>query len=709
MPCAHLSDDGRMQTIKAHLLGVAALSKEFAKSFFAENEGYIIGKAHDIGKYSKEFERRLHGGPKVDHSTAGAKELQRQGDFIGALCVAGHHGGLPDLGNAADVDGGSLFARIKKAIPDYSSYKEEIDIPQHSPFVFPLKDGFESAFYTRMLYSCLTDADFLDTEAFMYGKGRDKDSFDSVLSLQKMLNEYIKRFSEPKGQLNLLRTEVLNRCISFGKSCPRGVYSLTIPTGGGKTISGLAMALNHAVTVNAERIIYVIPYVNIIEQTADIFRGIFGENNVLEHHSSAEISGYDDCEENCAKRRLRLSAENWDAPITVTTNVQFFESLYANRVSKCRKLHNIANSVIVFDEAQMIPTDYLRPCVYAIAELVKHYRCTALLCTATQPSLNPFFKEREISVSEIYNDTKKLFSALKRTTIVNAGELSTEELAEKICSENNVLAIAQTRRQAAELFDRLPEEGRFHISTLMTPTDRKRIIEEIKVRLSSGLPCRVAATSAVEAGVDLDFDTVFRAESGLDSILQAAGRCNREGKRSAKDSIVYVYKPSGKHPKLLGKNIAIFHEVERCFEDLSSPEAIKSYFDGIHNLQKEQLDKKKIVDISNNGYLGSMLPFGEISARFKLIDSDTASVFIPSDENSKELADSFYSEDFSKALFRKASAYCVNIYTNEFHKLISEGNAIQISDNFAVLTNENLYSSESGLKIYEISGDAFII
>lgn len=712
MRYAHISEDGRKQTVREHLMAVAELSGKFASSFSAAEEGHATGCAHDIGKYSDEFEKRLHGGPKVDHSTAGAKELLKLIDIPGALCVAGHHGGLPDLGSKVDVDGKSLYARVKKQIPDYSEYVNEISIPLVPPdkkIPFRQKDIFEVAFYTRMLYSCLTDADFLDTEAFMSDKSITRGNFDSIEQLKDKLTEYIKRFSRPKNSLDFLRTKVLNTCIDFGKSRPRGVYSLTVPTGGGKTVSSLAMAINHAAANGAERIIYVIPYVNIIEQTADKFREIFGEENVLEHHSAAEISDYDDCGEDPVKRRLRLSTENWDAPIIVTTNVQFFESLYGSRVSKCRKLHNIANSVIVFDEAQMIPTDYLLPCVYAIAELTKHYNCTAVLCTATQPSLNPFFAERGVSVTEIYPDTKELFSSLKRTTLINAGELSCDELAERVRSESHVLVVSQTRKQAEELFSLLPEDGRFHLSTLMTPTDRRRIISEIRERLSLGLPCRVASTSLVEAGVDLDFDIVFRAEAGLDSILQAAGRCNREGRHSVEESIVYVYKPAGNTPKLIGKNIAIFHEIERGFEDLSSPEAVKSYFDGIHNLQKDSLDKKKIIDITNCGYNGSALPFGEISSRFKLIDNDTATVFVPENSDAAAIAEEFFSGNFSRKLFRSASKYCVNIYVNEYKNLLAEGQIIEISDNFAVLINENLYSLESGLNIHEASGDAFII
>ena len=258
MRYAHISEDGRKQTVREHLTAVAELSGKFASSFSAAEEGHATGCAHDIGKCSNEFKKRLHGGPKVDHSTAGAQELLKLIDIPGALCVAGHHGGLPDLGSKVDVDGKSLYARVKKQIPDYSEYVNEISIPLVPPdkkIPFRPKDLFEVAFYTRMLYSCLTDADFLDTEAFMSDKSITRGNFDSIEQLKDKLTEYIKRFSRPKNSLDFLRTKVLNTCIDFGKSRPRGVYSLTVPTGGGKTVSSLAMAINHAAANSAERII----------------------------------------------------------------------------------------------------------------------------------------------------------------------------------------------------------------------------------------------------------------------------------------------------------------------------------------------------------------------------------------------------------------------------------------------------------------------
>lgn len=709
MHYAHISSDGRTQELTEHLENVALLAKDFASVFGAQQEGYAIGKLHDIGKFSKEFDKRLHGGAKVDHSTAGAIELFNMHDLLGAICVAGHHGGIPDLGRNSDIGGASLFARVKsKNLPDYCAFKDEIEVP--CPSNPKLADPFEIAFYIRMLYSCLTDADFLDTEAFMLNGNTERNNFDSIDVLYDKFCNYIKKFKHPKSELDFLRNDILNTCISFGKTHQNGVYSFTIPTGGGKTISSLAMALNNAIATGANHIIYVVPYTNIIEQISDEFRNIFGYKNVLEHHSSAEILNYDDCDENPTRQSLRLSTENWDAPIIVTTNVQFFESLYSNRVSRCRKLHNIANSVIIFDEAQMIPIDYLRPCVYGIAELTKHYRCTAILCTATQPSLNPYFAERNVAVSEIYPNTSMLFSKLKRTVIKSAGVLSCQELADKMSLENHILAIASTRKQAEELFQCLPAEGRFHLSTLVTPYDRRSVIAEIRHRLTSdNLPCRVAATSVVEAGVDLDFTTVFRAEAGLDSIIQAAGRCNREGKLPAEESCVYVYTPDGNVPKLLGKNIAILHEIEQRFSDISSPEAIKAYFDCIHNLQKDLLDKKGILDITAQGLNGSMLPFEEIASRFKLIESDTSTVLIPENDEAKEFAENFFSGKISKTLFRRASKYCVNVYINEFSRLIDDGNAIKISESLAILTNPNLYSSESGLKINENGGDALFL
>ena len=357
-------DGERIQTVKEHLYGTAELAGFFAERFGKKEWGYCCGMLHDLGKYSKEFQRKIQNdtGERVDHSTAGAKVCNEKGGYYSILsyCIAGHHAGLPDYGNTAI--GHSLCGRCKKKICDFENYKNEIQVPQihTNPIVFdPTKNlDFSLSVFVRMLYSCLVDADFLDTESFMKNENTGRVSGEMMEVLEKKLEKHIASWlsNNELESINGRRTEILRHCIEMGKQ-EKGIYRLTVPTGGGKTIASLAFALRHAVKHQMDRIIYVIPYTSIIEQNAQVFREILGAENILENHCNVE---YKDSEEFYP---MQLASENWDKPIVVTTNVQFFESLFGNKSSKCRKIHNIANSVVIFDEAQMLPMDYLRPCV----------------------------------------------------------------------------------------------------------------------------------------------------------------------------------------------------------------------------------------------------------------------------------------------------------------------------------------------------------
>ena len=345
---AHISEDGRKQTVEEHLNGTAELCAQFAAVFGAEEQGRLIGLAHDIGKNSAEFQQRLCGGKAVDHSTAGALECAKIGADWAAFCVAGHHGGLLDGGNKLDQAGeATLWGRLKKgmegSIPKYSRGHS---LPTLSQPQMWGHDALTDSFLIHMLYSCLVDADYLDTEFFMKDGNVERGKYDSLPVLLKRLEKYIEPWWEPTKELNQWRCEILKACLDGGDKS-RGLYTLTVPTGGGKTVASLAFGLSHAVQHGMERVIYVIPYTSIIEQNADVFRSILGKENVVEHHSGVQYDPENDIDRD--GYRQVLASENWDAPIIVTTAVQFFESLYANRPSKCRKLHNIANSVIIFD------------------------------------------------------------------------------------------------------------------------------------------------------------------------------------------------------------------------------------------------------------------------------------------------------------------------------------------------------------------------
>ena len=703
----HRAENGRVQLLLEHLQGVSNLAGEFADAFGEKEMGKLVGLYHDIGKYSKEFQEyiRAGGGRKIDHSSAGMQELmatKRKELIAAAFCVAGHHGGLPDGGTKVDVpDSGTLQGRQKKTLCDYSAYREEWSEPT---FGAPssLQQGtmaskFAFMFYTRMLFSCLVDADFLDTERFMRGETK-RGAFASLETLKEKLDAHIERnFLHPVSEINKRRTKILLECLTAGDERDDSLQSLTVPTGGGKTIASLAFALHHAVRMGRRRIIYVIPYTSIIEQTAAIFRDILGDENVVEHHMQAE---YDDMDE--TMNRKRLATENWDAPIIVTTNVQFFESLFANRTSRCRKLHNISNSVVIFDEAQMIPVEFLRPCMEAVKELTEHYHCTALLCTATQPSLDKFFSRK---IREICSDVAGNYDFFRRTTISRTeSPLSLETLAARLMREEQVLCIVNTKREARELFEKLSGVGNWHLSTNLYPEHRKRQLDAIRTALKNGEPCRVVATSLIEAGVDVDFPCVYRQLAGLDSIVQAAGRCNREGKRVREESKVYVFRSEQekKNPSIaLNRSVAETVCNKRDYaDDLGAPAAIRFYFDLLHRIEssgeKDGLDAHAILrNIENKQF-----PFAQTAKDFILISDATKPIFIPVGREAETIAETLRRGDYSRSLLRRAGKYIVSVYEDFALKLEEKGRIVATDDEkkLYILTDKDLYDSSVGLK-----------
>ena len=686
------------QSIEAHLKGTGELAETFAAEFGAAANGKLCGLAHDIGKYSDEFQLRLRGGKKVDHATAGAIECFKIKAAFEAVCVIGHHSGLPNVGHkdADTTESQTFFGRKLRAeqggIPDYrKNWNGHIALPQD--YFRPSGRGFATAFYIRMLYSCLVDADYIDTETFMNGDAG-RGNYEPLSALCDKLPAYISKWNNPTREIDILRQKILNSCIEKA-SAPRGIFSLTVPTGGGKTVASMAFALNHAVANSMKRIIYVIPYTSIIEQNAKVFRDILGQENVVEHHSSVSYELSENADE--LEYRSALATENWDAPVIVTTAVQFFESLYANRSSKCRKLHNIANSVIIFDEAQMIPSNNLRPCVAAIAELVRAYNATAVLCTATQPAIDEMLLEysKKESVVELCPDVDGMFEKFRRTSFEKEGRLTTDELVSRLESQQQVLCIVNTRKFAQEVYEALPSEGRFHLSTLMCPVHRKQKLDEIRERLKNGQICRVVSTSLIEAGVDVDFPRVFREMAGLDSILQAAGRCNREGKRSAESSIVTVFESENKVNKLIAVNRDAAEETVRDWTQPNTTSTIERYFKAYRDFLRND-DKSGVITASEKGISGCGLPFEWIAKEFKLIDQNTFTVYISVGEG-KELISRLREGERSRELYRKAGMYSVSIYENHFNALINAGAAEPFGDDAAILTDLSLYSDEKGL------------
>lgn len=707
---AHISADGlREQTVAEHLLGTAELAARFGVAFGAAEEARLAGLLHDIGKCSDAFQARLKGGERCDHSTAGVLEAIARQNLPVAFAVAGHHGGLPDGGAAGDTaDAPTLMGRRQRRVADYSRFAKQITLPEKvSPFPCegPRETAyFRQAFYTRMLFSCLVDADWLNTEAFMDGKV-ERGMTRPISELLVRLDDFLQRKSwdKPKRELDILRWEILCRCRELGVLNP-GFFTLTVPTGGGKTGASMAFALEHAKAHGLRRIVYVIPYTSIIEQNSAVFREMLGEDCVLEHHSNVAPAVSENPD--LAQGRQIRATENWDATVVVTTAVQFFESLFAAKPSQCRKLHNLARSVIIFDEAQMLPVPYLKPCVAAMAELVANYGCSAVLCTATQPSLGPLLNRYApgLSLRELCPNTAELLPKFRRVTFQQKGALSNEELAARLNRKNQVLCIVNSRKQAQDAYALLEREGRYHLSTLMMPAHRRRKLNEIRERLKAGLPCRVVSTSLVEAGVDVDFPTVYRAEAGLDSILQAAGRCNREGKRSPLESVVHIFTSESGSPPLFQRNIKAANSALRQYAP-DDPGAIKAYFDALYQWTGKGLDQKDILGQWERGSQGVQFPFRLVAEQFRLIEQHTTTVYIPTKENASLLEELRWGQ-YSRGLLRKLGPFGVEVYPQHLEALARGGHLEWIDEECAVLRSPDLYSEETGLTLEPEEGQA---
>ena len=708
---AHLTEDGRTQTILEHLKGTASLCSAFAAAFDAEAQGHLAGMAHDIGKYSAAFQRRLHGGPKVDHASAGAFECLKTQQLAAAFAISGHHGGLPDGGGRGDAAGaGTFWGRINRAsqgrLEDYHAWQSEFSLPHANTPAFA-GTRLEGMFFTRMLFSCLVDADYTDTGAFMDNSPYLPASSSSMEELWRRLETYVSGWFPPKGALNMQRCVILEQCMSAGAQYGPGLFTLTVPTGGGKTVASLSFALAQAKARRMKRIVYVIPYTSIIEQTAQAFREILGDENVLEFHSGVQFDQQEDDASSPEAVPLTRSVETWDVPVIVTTAVQFFESLYACQPSKCRKLHNLAQSVLIFDEAQMLPLPYLRPCVWAIAQLVRHYGASAVLCTATQPALDPIFQEfaPEIPIREICPMAEAHWESFRRVSFQQAGTLSWMDLAARLQQQEQVLCVVNTRRAAREVFHQLSGSGNFHLSTLMYPAHRRRILDEIRRRLRDGLPCRVVSTSLIEAGVDVDFPAVYRELSGLDSILQAAGRCNREGKRPPEDSIVTIFQGEDPPPRLFETSIGAGKIVLDHCQDVSSRAAIHTYFSTLLDLKgAEAQDAHHILPLMESEFF----PFRTVAERFHLIESPTTTVYLPLEEGAG-LVELLRSGQYSRTLYRRLGQYGVSVYPQHLAALEQAGALEHLEDGSVVLRDIGLYTQTTGLTLEPSGGNALFI
>jgi CRISPR-associated endonuclease/helicase Cas3 len=646
---------GEWERLEDHLRRVADQAGEFAAAFDARDWGRLAGLWHDLGKLLPEFQERLRGSPvRVDHAGPGAVAALTLGNAaIGlALAIAGHHAGLANIQARGETTITPLLDRLADNAAAWQRLQAAVPLtifPQSLPATPPVLSARNDAekrrleLWIRFLFSALVDADYLQTERFYDPAiAEHRRRYDSVGVLCDRLNAHLAKF-RTDTPVNRLRAEVLVDC-RRAAALPPGLFSLTVPTGGGKTLSGIAFALDHALRHGQRRVVVAIPYTSIIEQTAAVYRGIFVEANVLEHHSNIDVQSRREQNEELESRR-RLAAQNWDAPIVVTTNVQLIESLLSNQPSRCRKLHNLARSVIVLDEAQCLPIDMTAALVDLLNEIATSYGASVVLSTATQPAL----KDREsfpglIDVREIVADPPALAARLRRVRVhwpdlSQPRPASYERIAAAVAGHPRVLAIVHLRRDARNLAKLLPTQGRFHLSALMCPAHRRAVLDEVRRRLKDDdLSLRLVATQLVEAGVDVDFPVVFRALAGLDSIAQAAGRCDREGHLTeaagcpAGEVVVFrapTDPPSGVLRQGEQTTLGMLAENGGAL-DIGDPAIFENYFRRLYlkhpldrglQTHRAQLNFATVAEMSNvieDGYsVPIVVPYGDAAARLE--------------------------------------------------------------------------------------------
>ncbi len=736
MHIAHVKQNDKgeysVHSLPAHLSKVAALAGQNASFFGSDEWAQCAGRWHDLGKFSEAFQHYIKSASgynteahieaetqkgKVNHSDAGALYAVEQFGVYGrilAYLIAGHHAGLPDW-YKLDAPGGSLQQRLLNT--DNLSAALAANIPpeilnQHR-IQSPISPGGSAGFalWVRMLFSCLVDADFLDTESFMdEGKSSARGQYPLFESLLPLFNAHMQALTAgvKPSPVNKLRSDILAQCRTSA-SQHAGLFSLTVPTGGGKTLASMAFALEHAKRYWKRRVIYVIPYTSIIEQTAEVFSEIFPDS-VVEHHSNIDP---DDAAKETSKSRL--ASENWDAPIVVTTNVQFFESLFAARTSRCRKLHNIVNSVVVLDEAQLLPPEFLQPILSVVKLLSEHYGVSFVLSTATQPALKTQtdnFGKRLLNglenVREIIADPDQLYSALERVEVSMPEDFNTtqswEGVAKQLQQNESVLAIVNTRPGARELHGLMPK-GTYHLSGLMCGQHRSDVIAEIKAR--KGQAIRVISTQLVEAGVDLDFPVVYRAMAGLDSIAQAAGRCNREGRLPDKGKVVVFVPPKPAPPGMLrrAEQTTVSLMTDEAKEHPLERSRFKQYFE--HFYGKANLDKHGIEGLltpEGDGDDSLKVQFRTAAQRFKLIDeSDYQAVIVRYNNTAKELIDQLQKMGPERWLMRKLQRYSVNISHFHLEGLLDSQDVRETYPGIYVQVSDTLYHSKLGLSLEPIN------
>lgn len=688
---AHKSKDGREQSLQEHSQNVSRMAVSFAAPFGGEKLAERIGLSHDAGKNTMGFQQYIRNPGKYaksPHAVIGATLNGIAGDFPSAVIVEGHHSGLHNMCDTRSNLNAALAERGQDVVKAQEYFSTDA-ISQTAVFPeFARKNRVLGQFsFIKMEFSCLTDADYQDTERFMHGyspRSYDYDSFSDIYDMfRKHIqpwidkdNKMVKENDQPltkDEEINHMRTQMMLQCLDAGSNSRKGdIRTLSIPTGGSKTLSSFAYAIAAAKKdTSIKRIIVVIPFNTITTQTASVLRGIVGEKNILENHSGFDF------EDSKQGKLLQYASENWDIPIVVTTNVQFFESFFSNKPAKSRKLHNIADSVIIFDEVQQLPVKYLKPCIKCIESLAANFGARIVLSTATQPALEPYFET--IKPREIIDDSESYVKPFRRCSIENIGTVTAKNLTERIQKHKQCLCVVNEKEEAKAIYTAI-ENGRcknlYCLTTDITPYDREKLLRQIRQNLKDDEPCIVISTSLIESGVDVDFPYGYRELYGLDSILQTAGRVNRNGLRDCGNSTLFVFDgPQEEYRALRNGTSRGCNESDNKKSitrgilqkyDVDSPKAIHEYFSRLYGYKGDGLDKFDIVKMANS----KLIPFQDISQKFKIIDEDTVTVIISQTAEASELVGKIRNQTATKDDIRKVGKYAVSVRRSKYDKYL---------------------------------------
>ena len=689
---AHKSKDGREQSLQEHGQNVAKMAASFAAPFGGEKFAERIGISHDAGKDTVGFQQYIQApdkNAKSPHAIIAAALNCQANDVLSAVITAGHHSGLHNVLDTITNVRAALAERsqdITTAREYFSS--DAISQTEIIPEFARKNKVFGQYAFTKMEFSCLTDADYQDTERFMRGyspRSYDYDSFSDIYDMFRKHvqpwidkdNEMMRRKNQPFSkdeEINHMRTQMMLQCLDAGSNSRKGdIRTLSIPTGGSKTLSSFAYVIAAAKKDKSiKRIIVVIPFNTITTQTASVLRGIVGEKNILENHSGFDF------EDSKQGKLLQYASENWDIPIVVTTNVQFFESFFSNKPAKSRKLHNIADSVIIFDEVQQLPVKYLKPCIKCIESLAANFGARIVLSTATQPTLEPYFET--IKPREIIDDSESYVKPFRRCSIENIGTVTAKNLTERIQKHKQCLCVVNEKEEAKAIYTAI-ENGRcknlYCLTTDITPYDREKLLRQIRQNLKDDEPCIVISTSLIESGVDVDFPYGYRELYGLDSILQTAGRVNRNGLRDCGNSTLFVFDgPQEEYRALRNGTSRGCNESDNKKSitrgilqkyDADSPKAIHEYFSRLYGYKGDGLDKFYIVKMANS----KLIPFQDISQKFKIIDEDTVTVIISQTAEASELVGKIRNQTATKDDIRKVGKYAVSVRRSKYDKYLA--------------------------------------